>query len=245
MGKKRFNAKARNVSDRVIDDKETKNIQIEFPEVAQEYGGNDEANALVLPSKKRATKAVKAKQDKITRILSKKQRKLLEKVVDKKKKKEGRAALLEALTAVQVSQDELKNYTSISQIQTIGLKNLHKIDQDIKTVQGNTVPNVNAIKISSIAGKSKRKRLALLSGYNDIVESSDEEICKKTKNDVLGFDKDIDDMSTDTETENEDEDEETVNEENKIKEESNVEIPDAQSSIVIKKSEENKKSNRK
>lgn len=52
------------------------------------YGGYDQANALVLPSKKRTTK-IKEKTQQVTRILSKKQRKRLEKIVDKKKKKEG------------------------------------------------------------------------------------------------------------------------------------------------------------
>lgn len=54
-----------------------------------EYGGYDQANALVLPSKKRDTKLQKTEEKQITRILSKKQRKNLEKIVDKKKKKEN------------------------------------------------------------------------------------------------------------------------------------------------------------
>lgn len=52
------------------------------------YGGYDQANALVLPSKKRDTKIEKTQKTNVTRILSKKQRKNLEKIVDKKKKKE-------------------------------------------------------------------------------------------------------------------------------------------------------------
>lgn len=54
-----------------------------------EYGDNDQSNALVLPSKKRDTKIKKQEQKHVTRILSKKQRKNLEKIVEKKKKKEG------------------------------------------------------------------------------------------------------------------------------------------------------------
>lgn len=54
-----------------------------------EYGGYDQSNALVLPSEKRNTKIKKDKESNVTRILSKKQRKNLEKIVDKKKKKEG------------------------------------------------------------------------------------------------------------------------------------------------------------
>lgn len=54
-----------------------------------DYGGYDQSNTLVLPSKKRDTKIKKPEQKHVTRILSKKQRKNLEKIVDKKKKKEG------------------------------------------------------------------------------------------------------------------------------------------------------------
>lgn len=53
-----------------------------------EYG-YDQSNAIVLPSKKRDTKIKKPEQKQVTRILSKKQRKNLEKIVEKKKKKEG------------------------------------------------------------------------------------------------------------------------------------------------------------
>lgn len=50
--------------------------------------GYDEANALVLPSQKRATK-IKVEKRQNVKILSKKQRKHLQQIVDKKKKKEG------------------------------------------------------------------------------------------------------------------------------------------------------------
>lgn len=50
-------------------------------------GTYDQSNELVLPSKKRKTK-VKDQKAQVTRILSKKQRKRLEKIVEKKKKKE-------------------------------------------------------------------------------------------------------------------------------------------------------------
>lgn len=50
--------------------------------------GYDEANPLVLPSKKRATK-VKTEHKQNVKILTKKQRKQLQSIVNKKKKKEG------------------------------------------------------------------------------------------------------------------------------------------------------------
>lgn len=149
----------------------------------QEYGGYDESNLLVLPSKKRESK-VKKKEGNITRILSKKQRKNLEKIVDKKKKKENRSTLLESLASVQIPSEELQQYTSLSAFQTKGLKkhfweqqfgvvNKRKltdnIDQDTKT-------------LSSIAGSNKIRRLALLAGYNDNNDSDDDDTGNQVKN---------------------------------------------------------------
>lgn len=112
MGKRKFNAKGRQVVNTIIDNSETKKVrfylrlhrvtfflrnrashfhsQIKLEDGSHEteqYGGYDHANALVLPSKKRDTKIQKTKEAHVTRILSKKQRKNLEKIVDKKKKK--------------------------------------------------------------------------------------------------------------------------------------------------------------
>lgn len=54
-----------------------------------EFNGYDASNALILPSKKRDSKFKKNPDaTNVTRILSKKQRKNLEKIVDKKKKRE-------------------------------------------------------------------------------------------------------------------------------------------------------------
>lgn len=61
---------------------------MDFDGQDEDYGF-DQSNALVLPSKKRDTKIKQPDQKQVTRILSKKQRKNLEKIVEKKKKKEG------------------------------------------------------------------------------------------------------------------------------------------------------------
>lgn len=66
-------------------------IQVDFNKT--EYGGADATNLLVLPSKKRNTHIVAEKKEK-TRFLSKAQRKRLEKIVDKKKKKENVSSTL-------------------------------------------------------------------------------------------------------------------------------------------------------
>lgn len=57
---------------------------------SKDFNGYDASNPLILPSKKRESKIRKNNEHgTITRILSKKQRKNLEKIVDKKVKKEG------------------------------------------------------------------------------------------------------------------------------------------------------------
>lgn len=105
MGKKRFNEKGRRKNETIIDNSEVKKvshskfhksilfvlISLQFQIKVElgnedEYKTNDTANLLVLPSDKRKTKIKKTTT--VTRILSKKQRKHLEKIVDKKKKKE-------------------------------------------------------------------------------------------------------------------------------------------------------------
>ena len=74
------------------------------------YAGS---NALALPQQK--LKFKKAEATIVGKILSKKQRKRLEKIVDVKKKKEERSSLLEALQAVQVS--SLAGLESLSSVQ--------------------------------------------------------------------------------------------------------------------------------
>ncbi len=71
-------------------------------------GGYDSSNAFVLPVGKRTL--IKAKPATTTRILSKKQRKKLEKVVDKKKKKTERGELIEKLMSVQVTVHPLSSH---------------------------------------------------------------------------------------------------------------------------------------
>ncbi|XP_013184224.2 probable ATP-dependent RNA helicase kurz [Amyelois transitella] len=153
MGKSRHNAKARQVVKTNIDNTETNEIQVEFS--TNEYGASDTSNLLVLPSKKRQTKVISDKKEK-TRFLSKAQRKRLEKIVDKKKKKENRSALLESLSQVQASPAEVQQLTAISAVQTIGLRKLNEynLETNIETHE----PAENK-KFSSIAGAKKRLRL--------------------------------------------------------------------------------------
>ncbi|KAI4454432.1 atp-dependent rna helicase [Holotrichia oblita] len=117
MVKRGYNWKARQVVDTVVDDSATKKIKLDLDST----GNYDQSNELVLPSKKRKTK-IKNKAEKVTKILSNKQRKHLEKIVEKKQKKLLRAELYEKLAEVQATPEEMQQLTSIATIQTKGLK---------------------------------------------------------------------------------------------------------------------------
>ncbi|XP_063930148.1 probable ATP-dependent RNA helicase kurz [Zophobas morio] len=157
MVKKRYNWKSRQVVNTVVDDSATKKIQLDLPV----EGHYDQSNELVLPSKKRKTK-VKDEKNKVVKILSKKHRKKLEKIVEKKKKKENRASLLEALSKVQATPNELNKLTSISTVQTKGLKR-HLLEET--TVEKPKKPKRDLqilsgeIKLNSISGAKRRQLL--------------------------------------------------------------------------------------
>uniref|UniRef100_A0A182LRS3 RNA helicase n=1 Tax=Anopheles culicifacies TaxID=139723 RepID=A0A182LRS3_9DIPT len=166
MGKRRFNEKGRQKVETIIDDSETKKIKLDFA-AGDEYGVQDDSNALVLPSKKRATK-IKKDRTVVTKILSKKQRKKLEKIVDQKKKKENRTALIASLVAVQASQEELSGFRKLSEVQTKGLKQHFKEQKYGVTLVEKAAKKAKApgeVKIKSLIG-SRRKRLALLRQAN-------------------------------------------------------------------------------
>lgn len=176
-------------------------------------GQYDASNALILPSKKRDSKVRKDPNatTNVTRILSKKQRKNLEKIVDKKKKKEQRSGLLERLASVQLPADELRRYVSITNVQTKGLKK-HLLEQRKDVVY--EVSEDTQQKWSSVAGGSKRmKRLALLHGYideGDAADDDDANVIVKDLN-VIGVDAEASDSSD----EDDDDEEEECNEANK------------------------------
>ncbi|XP_016995748.2 probable ATP-dependent RNA helicase kurz [Drosophila takahashii] len=163
MGKKVHNARARQNPETIVDNSAVKKIQIDVDAVAGGSGpGYDEANALVLPSEKRATK-IRVDKVQHVKILTKKQRKHLQAIVDKKKKKEGRAQLLGDLAAVQIPEAELQQYTSISQVQTVGLKRLPTLDEYLAKKQERQTQALaeksSGHRVNAIKG-SKRKLLA-------------------------------------------------------------------------------------
>lgn len=191
MGKKVHNAKARQNPQTIVDNSAVKKIQIDVDAVAGgSQAGYDEANALVLPSEKRATK-IKVDKVQHVKILTKKQRKHLQAIVDKKKKKEGRAQLLGDLAAVQIPEAELQQYTSISQVQTVGLKRLPTLDEYLakkKERQAQALAEKSSgsgLRVNAIKG-SKRKLLA----------EEEEELEAKRKNpNVISLEEDDEDTS--------------------------------------------------
>ncbi|KAM7350528.1 putative ATP-dependent RNA helicase kurz [Cochliomyia hominivorax] len=190
MGKKVYNAKARQNPKTIVDNSALKDVKLELEELGEgTTAGYDESNALVLPSKKRATK-IKVEHRQNVKILTKKQRKHLQAIVDKKKKKEGRAELLEALAKVQVPEQELKQYTSISQVQTVGVKKLDALEELMakKQQRQQNVQVAEGSKISSIKGAAKRKLL---------LEEEAELNAKKKNPNIVGLEEEDDDDDED------------------------------------------------
>uniref|UniRef100_A0A1Y9J143 RNA helicase n=1 Tax=Anopheles quadriannulatus TaxID=34691 RepID=A0A1Y9J143_ANOQN len=200
MGKRRFNEKGRQKVETIIDDSETKKIKLDFAP-GDEYGGQDNSNVLVLPSKKRETK-IKKDRTVVTKILSKKQRKRLEKIVDQKKKKENRSSLIASLVAVQASKDDLSGFRKLSEVQTKGLKQHFKEQKyGVTYVEKpfNNAKEAGVAKIKSLVG-SRRKRLALLRQADP---ASLEEVKGEYDPNVVG----LNDESSDDESEEEGEEE--------------------------------------
>ncbi|XP_060532993.1 probable ATP-dependent RNA helicase kurz isoform X2 [Cylas formicarius] len=193
MEKKKFNWKARRIVNTVIDESSMKNIHIDL-DVRGHY---DQSNQLVLPSAKRKTK-IKDDKPKSTRILSSKHRKRLEKIVDKKKKKENRASLLESLQKVQASSEELSQLTSIVSVQTKGLKRQFREEREPgKFVAREIVPEVK--KLNSLSGAYRKKLL------RNFGETEPKKLRLNDPN-VLGFESDSDSASEADASEVQDED---------------------------------------
>ncbi|CRK87788.1 CLUMA_CG001540, isoform A [Clunio marinus] len=193
MGKKRFNEKGRQNVETIIDNSSTKKIKLDnaIQQNNDDYKSTIGDELLVLPSEKRATKVKKVQT--VTRILSRKQRKRLEKIVEKKKKKENRSSLLEALANVQIPSAELKQLTSLTAVQTKGLKkHFHEQKYGIKDVKRSENIVDDDSKLTSTLKGSKR-----MSSDDD---SSEDESKKKTRDyNVVG----LQESSSDSEFESE------------------------------------------
>ncbi|GLV38461.1 kurz [Carabus blaptoides fortunei] len=159
--KSKYNWKSRqNVSTKIIEPKEQVTVEID----SQSASTYDASNPLVLPSQKRAT-VKKAPKGAVKKLLSKKQRKQLEKVVDRKTKKANRSNLLEALSKVQANPTELKQYTSITTVQTRGLKKSSQPEATNMSEEQPEQPEIQVAPINAIKGARKRCNLSVsLSG---------------------------------------------------------------------------------
>ncbi|CAD1475900.1 unnamed protein product, partial [Heterotrigona itama] len=180
----------------------------------------DSCNALVLPNEKRKTRR-KVEKITVTRLLSKKRRKQLEKVIEKKKKKLCRTELLQELEKVQVPQEELKQYVSLTSVQTKGLKRQFREDKLPTKEYKVNLDNQNEddaleVSINAIKG-SKKRRLAIL----------EEQKVKDAVSDpnVIGFDK-LSDSESESNPENDEaEEEKTASSEETKQTEENGDIP--------------------
>ncbi|XP_068227873.1 probable ATP-dependent RNA helicase kurz [Palaemon carinicauda] len=136
----------------VLTDKtEQKRIKVELDEDL--FGKYDESNALVLPSKKRATKKLRDKKAAPVKLLSKKKRKYLEKIVDKKRKNSLRASLIAALEEVKADPKDLEKLTQLQATQTVGRK---KFSSDYYALSKSEVESKQGRILSSTKGKKRK-----------------------------------------------------------------------------------------
>lgn len=165
-------------------------------------GKYDESNALVLPSKKRKTVVHSADKNSGQKLLSKKQRKKLEKIVERREKKSNRAELLEELQKHQLPAEEYAQLTPLLQIQTEGLKKLFSnIEKgDFETGNINHENDKLGKQKSKTKGSNRLKYRSWSGRFGQNVKSKED-----TSKDpmVLGFDED----SSSTENDSSDEDE--------------------------------------
>ncbi|KAG8514999.1 putative ATP-dependent RNA helicase DHX37, partial [Galemys pyrenaicus] len=113
--------------------------------------GVDASNALVLPGKKKKKKTKApplAKKEK--KPLTKKERKTLQKILEQKEKKSQRAEMLQKLSAVQVSEDEMKLFYTTSKLGT-GHRMFHS------GVKSREVVAEGPERISSLSGAHRKR----------------------------------------------------------------------------------------
>ena len=178
----------------------------------------DSSNALALPGKKKMAfkPAKRLAAENQPKKLSRKRRKHLEKIVDQKRKKADRAGLLEKLAAVQCSGETLAKMTSISAVQTKGLKRQWAEDQYFEEVvsQNNVDGGEGAEKVDKVAwaasteGPLKKPKLKKLLPKKKVEEEADPN--------VLGFEEEssseeeIEDIEENAKTESSEPEEQEV-----------------------------------
>ncbi|XP_071491371.1 probable ATP-dependent RNA helicase DHX37 [Diadema antillarum] len=175
MGRKKsrsFNAKARQVVDDtdVRRSQKTPCVPIEpagcQPFASPELPGTSKdtelgSNALVLPTKKVPNQEAKklALHQNQPKRLSKKQRKRLQRILEQKEKKGKRAELLASLSEHQASSEELAQFTSFAHIGQ-------------KTSKRKSDGESGAIKINSIGGSNKKRKIARTNEEEDVEDDT-------------------------------------------------------------------------
>ena len=161
MGKqqKRFNWKARAQPEGEVDLSAGRQLEARLGGGAGLKGRGGAAwegsNALVLPSSGNKFKPSSCGPA-VGKILSRKQRKRLEKIVDQKKKKEGRAELLAALQTVQA--DSLAGMESLASVQTKGVKRQLEEREELPVVmQQETVAPTPPVAETKLEKKKRRR----------------------------------------------------------------------------------------
>ena len=151
--------------------------QVSCAGVDQQSAGYAGSNALALPTQK--LKFRKAVPLVVGKILSKKQRKRLEKIVDVKKKKEERSSLVAALQSVQ--SPDVSCLESLSSVQTKGVKRqLVESRETVRIMQTEGVPlhqvNDKVVKRKKMQTvKARPERRDDVVGFTESESSSSEE----------------------------------------------------------------------
>ncbi|KAF8793585.1 putative ATP-dependent RNA helicase DHX37 like protein [Argiope bruennichi] len=175
--RKRFNAKARSGGiTNPQPQRSEEEIKIELDIQQDKF---DRSNPLVLSTSKKKVPNIEEKTQPTPKILSKKQKKKLQKVLEKKKRKLNRNELLEKLKEVQAKPEELQQLTSTSCMQTYGLKRVVCDSSEKASLK-------RPMKINTIKGANKKAKLDAKS----IPFSSDSEISDsgESEKDILNRD---------------------------------------------------------
>ncbi|XP_068461208.1 probable ATP-dependent RNA helicase DHX37 [Clinocottus analis] len=153
MGKlrKKFNWKGRLQSDVQRPAEEESKVVVELQDGAR-LKGVDQSNALVLPANKANKKKAPLRASSIKKPLTKRQRKELEKVLERKDKKTQRADILTKLAEVQVPDSELKLLYTTSKLGT-GDKLYQTKQLPDEITNGDSAP-----KISSLSGANRKRK---------------------------------------------------------------------------------------
>ncbi|XP_058493177.1 probable ATP-dependent RNA helicase DHX37 [Solea solea] len=155
MGKtrKKYNWKGRQQSDPQQPEGEEKtDIVVELKDGAR-LKGVDESNALVLPANKAKKKKASLTPVSTRKPLTKKQRKELQKVLERKEKKAQRADILTKLAEVQIPESEIKLLYTTSKLGTG-----EKIYQTKRSLD-ETKDRDSGPKISSVSGANRKRKL--------------------------------------------------------------------------------------